>query len=55
MALGQSNSFAPDMAKAKAAVSAIFSLVDIKPPIDSEGNTGVIPSNVCVKHALCLA
>lgn len=41
MGLGQTSSFAPDAAKASAAASSIYELIDRKSPIDIETEGGV--------------
>jgi ATP-binding cassette subfamily B (MDR/TAP) protein 1 len=46
MGLGQSSSFAPDAAKASAAASSIYEIIDRKSPIDPEQEGGARPKMV---------
>ena len=40
MALGQNNSMAPDMAKAKSAIESIFTLIDVTPSVNTASEDG---------------
>ena len=55
MAVGESNSMAPDMAKAGEAIKSIFTMVDLKPDIQCDSPDGKKPT-VCVLflHDMCL-
>lgn len=43
MAMGQNNSWAPDMAQARTSIKAIYTLTDVRPSIDAAATTGVKP------------